>query len=99
MDFGGGDGDYVAHPRSTELVEIIHLMMRSNPDERLTVEQVYEHAVVQRAREAMARKLAMLTANGTPVFGASPLGGEPDGFVEDVLQIKKLSAHTMDLSP
>lgn len=73
-------------------------MMRSNPDERLTIEQVYNHVVVQRARGAMARKLMAVTANGMPTFGASPLGGEPDGFMEEVLQIRQ-SANPMDLSP
>lgn len=98
VDFGAGDSSD-AHPRSTELVELIKLTMRSNPDKRLTVEQVYAHPVVQRAREAMTRKLAELTANNVPVFGASPLGGEPDGFVEEILQIRKASGNIMDLSP
>lgn len=96
MDFGSGDS--ITNPRSAELVGLICQMMRSNPDDRFTIEQIYAHSVVQRAREAMARKLAVIMANGQPAFGASPLGGEPEGFVEEVLQIKR-SANTMDLSP
>ncbi|KAF8488407.1 kinase-like domain-containing protein [Gautieria morchelliformis] len=98
VDFGTVNGDACAHPRSAELVTLICQMMRSNPAKRLMIEHVYEHAVVRRAREAMVRKVASVTANGGPVFGASPLGGEPDGFVEKVLQIRR-STNTMDLSP
>jgi mitosis inhibitor protein kinase SWE1 len=98
VDFGTVDGDAFTHPRSAELVSLIRQMMRSNPDKRLMIEHVCEHAVVRRARGAMVRKLALVTANGGPVFGASPLGGEPDGFVEDVLRIRR-STNTMDLSP
>lgn len=74
-------------------------MMRSNPDARLTAEQVYAHTVVQRAREAMAHKLAVARESGAPVFGASPLGGEPENYVEDVLQLGRTVVNEMDLSP
>lgn len=74
-------------------------MMQSNPETRLTVEDVYTHHIVQRAREAMADKLAAAIETGTPVFGASPLGGEPEGYLEDVLQPTRCAPNAMDLSP
>jgi mitosis inhibitor protein kinase SWE1 len=99
VDFTATEGSSLSHPRSGELVELILHMMRSDPDARLTAEDVYAHAVVQRAREAMARKLATVIESGAPVFGASPLGGEPESYMEEVLQLGRSAANAMDLSP
>ncbi|KAF8585991.1 kinase-like protein [Ramaria rubella] len=100
VDFESTGSSALIQPRSTELVHLITYMMRSDPDARIRVEQVYNHRVVRRARESMMRKLAVATANGTPVFGASPLGGESETYVEEVLQIGRSGkCNTMDLSP
>ncbi|KIJ49445.1 hypothetical protein M422DRAFT_27812 [Sphaerobolus stellatus SS14] len=85
-------------PRSSELVSLIMEMMRADPERRLTISQVYHNPILTRAREDMARKLSKAMADSTPLFVASPLGGEPDSYVSEVLQVNP-SNYFMDLSP
>lgn len=74
-------------PRSAELVDLITGLMRSKQAFRLTSQQVYNHPVVSRARTAMSDKLAHAMSNDLPVFSASPLGGEPEMYLTNVLYV------------
>lgn len=74
-------------PRSAELVDLITGLMRSKQAFRLTSQQVYNHPVISRARAAMLDKLAHAMSNGLPVFSASPLGGEPETYLTNVLYV------------
>lgn len=56
-------------------------MMRAAPALRIGITLVDTHPVVVRARRAMER----MRAQWGPVFGASPLGAVPDGFLDDIL--------------
>ncbi|KAJ8481685.1 hypothetical protein ONZ51_g5847 [Trametes cubensis] len=66
---------------SAELWELLKSMMRAAPALRIGIALVDTHPVVVRARRAMER---MRTQWG-PVFGASPLGAVPEGFLDDIL--------------
>jgi mitosis inhibitor protein kinase SWE1 len=70
---------------SAELVGVIREMMRTEPAVRMTVRAVWTHPVVARAREAMRRAEAEARANGTTLFAASPLAGDGEGFLEELL--------------
>ncbi|KAF8514239.1 kinase-like protein [Hysterangium stoloniferum] len=83
VDFVGTEGQ----TRSRELICLITNMMHSELHMRLTVLQVYDHPVVMRARHAMDQKRTMAVASGQAVFGASPLGGEPDTYLAEILQV------------
>ncbi|KAI0743749.1 hypothetical protein C8Q80DRAFT_1220637 [Daedaleopsis nitida] len=66
---------------STELWEVLKSMMRAAPALRIGIALVDTHPVVVRARRAMER---MRSQHGS-VFGASPLGAVPDGFLDEIL--------------
>ncbi|KAH9855156.1 hypothetical protein C2E23DRAFT_814673 [Lenzites betulinus] len=70
---------------SPELWELLKSMMRAAPALRIGVTLVDTHPVVVRARRAMEQ---MRTQWG-PVFGASPLGAVPEGFLEEILGRRK----------
>jgi len=94
-DFSAVDFTAGRHPRSSELVLFIMGMMHSESSKRVTMAQVHDHPILSRARTAMAQKLAEAMANETSLFTASPLGGEPDSYLADVLGICDI----MDSSP
>jgi mitosis inhibitor protein kinase SWE1 len=60
-------------------------MMRTEPEKRIKVEEVYGHEVVTRARSAMERAYVTAKGRGTSVFCASPLASVGDGFLEEIL--------------
>lgn len=60
-------------------------MMRAAPALRIGIMLVDTHPAVQRARHAMDR----MRAQCGPVFGASPLGAVPDGFLDEILGKKR----------
>ncbi|KAH9892904.1 hypothetical protein C8Q73DRAFT_649457 [Cubamyces lactineus] len=66
---------------SAELWELLKSMMRAAPALRIGIALVDTHPVVVRARRAMER----MRAQWGPVFGASPLGAVPGGFLDDIL--------------
>ncbi|KAI0371183.1 hypothetical protein BV20DRAFT_1051922 [Pilatotrama ljubarskyi] len=66
---------------SPELWELLKSMMRAAPALRIGITLVDTHPVVVRARRAMER----MRAQWGPVFGASPLGAVPEGFLDDIL--------------
>ncbi|KAI0645348.1 hypothetical protein C8Q79DRAFT_964213 [Trametes meyenii] len=66
---------------SGELWELLKSMMRAAPALRIGIVDVDTNAVVVRARRAMER----MRGQWGPVFGASPLGTVPDGFLDDIL--------------
>jgi mitosis inhibitor protein kinase SWE1 len=70
---------------SPKLVDIIKEMMRTDPSERMSAEDVCLHPVVARTREKMDEMYENAVKNGTSVFVASPLASVPRGFLEDVL--------------
>ncbi|EAU91472.2 other/WEE protein kinase [Coprinopsis cinerea okayama7 len=70
---------------SNELLTLIQDMMRTDPAERIDVQEVYNHCVVARAREKMEMTYAEAKANGSTVFAASPLASVPRGFLEEIL--------------
>ena len=72
-------------------------MMRTEPSRRLTVHQVYAHAVVSRARRNMEEAHRRAKKQGQSVFAASPLASVPEGFLEEILGGREEGA--MDLSP
>ena len=73
-------------------------MMRAAPALRIGIQLVDTHPVVVRARRAMER----MRSQYGPVFGASPLGAVPSGFLDEILAHgKRLDADEdweMDLS-
>lgn len=60
-------------------------MMRTNPWERVSADNVFEHAVVRRTRAAMERMEGEIRAKGGIVFSASPLASVSNGFLEEIL--------------
>ncbi len=56
-------------------------MMRAAPALRIGIQLVDTHPVVMRARQAMEQMRAQHGA----VFGASPLGAVPGGFLDEIL--------------
>ncbi|CDO78238.1 hypothetical protein BN946_scf184571.g1, partial [Trametes cinnabarina] len=66
---------------SDELWELLKSMMRAAPALRIGISLVDTHPVVVRARRAMER----MRAQWGPVFGASPLGAVPEGFLDEIL--------------
>ncbi|KAL0068849.1 mitosis inhibitor protein kinase swe1 [Marasmius tenuissimus] len=72
---------------SPELLLLIRGMMRTDPAQRLRIEEVWGHPVVARARRKMEEMYSMAMKNGTPVFAASPLASVSAGFLEEILDI------------
>ncbi|KAI0829716.1 hypothetical protein BC628DRAFT_1487315 [Trametes gibbosa] len=66
---------------SAELWDLLKSMMRAAPALRIGITLVDTHPVVVRARRAMER----MRSQWGPVFGASPLGAVPAGFLDDIL--------------
>ena len=75
------DFSQVQFEASSELWELLKSMMRAAPALRIGIALVDTHPVVVRARRAMER---MRTMYGS-VFGASPLGAVPPGFLTEIL--------------
>ena len=70
---------------SPELLEIIKEMMRTDPKERMSAEEVCSHRVVAKTREKMEELYESARRSGSSVFVASPLASVPVGFLDDVL--------------
>ncbi|EIN11277.1 hypothetical protein PUNSTDRAFT_131444 [Punctularia strigosozonata HHB-11173 SS5] len=70
---------------SPELLGVIKGMMRTDPALRVTARTVWAHPVVARARAAMARTREEARRKGASLFAASPLAGDPEGFLEAIL--------------
>ncbi|EKM53975.1 uncharacterized protein PHACADRAFT_122634 [Phanerochaete carnosa HHB-10118-sp] len=66
---------------STELIELLKGMMRSDPDLRVDAGMVCSHPVIVRARLSMDE----LRKELGPVFHASALAGASEGWLEDIL--------------
>ncbi|KAI8994029.1 hypothetical protein BD414DRAFT_481168 [Trametes punicea] len=66
---------------SPELWELLKSMMRAAPALRIGIALVDTHPVVVRARRAMEQ----MRVKWGSVFGASPLGAVPEGFLDDIL--------------
>ncbi|OSD04065.1 hypothetical protein PYCCODRAFT_1365090 [Trametes coccinea BRFM310] len=66
---------------SPELWDLLKSMMRAAPALRIGISLVDTHPVVVRARRAMER----MRVQWGPVFGASPLGAVPEGFLDEIL--------------
>ena len=61
--------------------------MRRDPELRPTIEQVCMEEPVQRGRAWMSEKRKEATRHGSSLFRGSPLAGESEGFLTDVLGI------------
>ncbi|TFK23926.1 hypothetical protein FA15DRAFT_670013 [Coprinopsis marcescibilis] len=70
---------------SEELFELIKATMRTEPEERMSAREVYEHKIVGRARRKMEEIYEEMRASGESVFAASPLARVPRGFLEELL--------------
>lgn len=70
---------------SPELLDIIREMMRTDPSQRMSAEDVCTHRVVARTRGKMEELHENAKRSGTSVFVASPLASVPPGFLVDVL--------------
>ncbi|KAH6914326.1 other/WEE protein kinase [Coprinopsis sp. MPI-PUGE-AT-0042] len=70
---------------SNELLELIKQTMRTDPAQRVSAQDVYNHPVVTRARRRMQVAYERAKADGTTVFAASPLAGVNVGFLEEIL--------------
>ena len=80
-DFSQVDlGDY-----SKVLVDLIRKMMRTEPRERLKIEEVELYPVVERARLGMERRRVELRKEGKNMWGGSPLASVPTGFLLEIL--------------
>ena len=66
---------------STELVELLKSMMRSDPNLRVDARMVCSHPVIVRARLSMED----LRKELGPVFHASALAGAPEGWLAEIL--------------
>ncbi|KAI0674950.1 hypothetical protein C8Q78DRAFT_1182958 [Trametes maxima] len=77
---------------SGELWELLKSMMRAAPALRIGILLVDTNPVVVRARRAMERMRAQWGA----VFGASPLGAVPDGFLDDILGRGRAGSSMLD---
>ncbi|KAH9942269.1 uncharacterized protein BXZ73DRAFT_41032 [Epithele typhae] len=66
---------------SPELWDLLKSMMRAAPALRIGIALVDTHPVVMRARRSMER----MRSQYGPVFGASPLGAVPPGFLDEIL--------------
>ena len=80
---------------SNALLDLIQQTMRTDPAQRLTAREVYNHPVVTRTRRKMQAAYARACADGTNVFAASPLAGVTAGFLEEILGD---SENAMDVS-
>ena len=85
---------------STELVELLKSMLRTDPTLRVDVEHIYTHPVIMRARVSM--ELARETLGAS--FQSSALAGAPEGWLESILGYSdEWNGHeddeAMDLSP
>ncbi|KAI0344770.1 hypothetical protein BDW22DRAFT_1427444 [Trametopsis cervina] len=85
---------------STELVELIKSMLRTDPSLRVDAGTAYIHPVIMRARVSM--ELARETLGAT--FQASALAGAPPGWLESILGRSdewdgNEDDESMDLSP
>ncbi|KAG6918544.1 hypothetical protein DXG01_013634 [Tephrocybe rancida] len=70
---------------SSELRTMIAEMMRTEPSERMSIEDICGHGVVCRAREMMELMYFAAKRDGTSLFAASPLGSVHAGFLEEIL--------------
>lgn len=70
---------------SNALLDLIKQTMRTDPAQRLTAQDVYNHPVVARTRRKMKDAYERARADGTNVFAASPLAGVTAGFLEEIL--------------
>lgn len=70
---------------SPSLLDIIKEMMRTDPNQRMSAEEVCSHPIVARTREKMEEMQESAIRNGTSVFVASPLASVPSGFLEEVV--------------
>ena len=61
--------------------------MRQDPELRPTIEEVCMEEPVQRGRAWMAEKRTEAALNGSSLYRGSPLAGESEGFLSQVLGI------------
>ena len=59
--------------------------MRTDPEERMSARDVYEHRVVAVARRRMEEMYALAKATRGNIFAASPLASVPRGFLSEIL--------------
>ncbi|KIY66867.1 hypothetical protein CYLTODRAFT_398044 [Cylindrobasidium torrendii FP15055 ss-10] len=81
-----GDFSQIDFVGSAELLEIIQMMMRYDPVQRLSARDVYDHRVVYRARSHMEEIHRRAKLEGTSVFAASALATVEDGFLDHILE-------------
>lgn len=72
---------------SAALLELIRGLMRTDPGARLNMEDVFNSAVVGRAREWMETRRVEALREGRSVMLASPLAKEEGGFIQTVLGV------------
>lgn len=70
---------------SPELLDLIRRMMRTEPTKRMSIDEVWSHPVVTRARQMMNGLRDELVERGESTWLASPLAKVPTGFLEDIL--------------
>lgn len=61
--------------------------MRRDPGLRPTIEQVCTEEPVQRGRAWMSKKRTEAVLHGSSLFRGSPLAGENEGFLSEILGI------------
>ncbi|KAF9501834.1 hypothetical protein BDN71DRAFT_1438533 [Pleurotus eryngii] len=71
---------------SPELLGLLRSMMRTNPESRVSAQDVFEHPVVARARRMMENMMNDSLRKGLGAFRASPLGSVDEGFLADILE-------------
>ncbi|PFH50883.1 hypothetical protein AMATHDRAFT_60204 [Amanita thiersii Skay4041] len=85
---------------SPELLDLIKQLMRTDPVQRMSAQDVFDHGIVSRARSIMERTYDLAKKNGTGVFAASPLASVPDGFLAEIHDHRfELENGAMDTSP
>lgn len=71
---------------SPELLGLLRSMMRTNPESRVSAQDVFDHPVVARARRMMENMMNDSLRKGLGAFRASPLGSVDEGFLADILE-------------
>jgi mitosis inhibitor protein kinase SWE1 len=79
---------------SGALQQLIRQLMRTDPNKRLNIDQVWSNTIVGRARRWMNAKRAKAAKEGRSAILGSALAQEGDGFLKDVLGV----SDEMDLS-
>lgn len=82
---------------SSQLLELVRQMMRTDPEQRVTIGMVVGHEVVTRTRQQMEEMQRVAREEEGNLFDASALGRVPEGFLAEILGGEE-GDYSMDLS-